>query len=299
MVRDDGVRHASYSTSVSIRNIESMVEIEGNPSKYLQGHNLCGPDDLYSTLKKMVRKIDKAGYKCWLNHWHKYCQLHEVHVTQMVDLGSRQNKADFMNQLCQLSRTRHRSGEIFAGESVYFGSNKSKQYYWRIYDKEKEVVKRDERSILKRADIASAVRAELILKRAELVRLGLDDPRKWTETVLREVFLKYLDRIKIADGNVSAAPVPPLNMTPKDLGIWTRWQARQDLSAGVCRATVMNWRARFKKLYGIDLARPPYLSDVNILDFGWFRMRSQNHWMGYSDIFRQNGSDTKQERKVA
>lgn len=299
MIRDDGHRIASYSTSVSIRNIESLVEIEGNPSKYLQGHNLCGTDDLQSTIKKMVRKIEQQGYRCWLGNWFKYCELHEIHITQMVDMGTRQNKSDFMFHLCQLSRTRHRSGQVFSGESVYFGSNKSKLYYWRIYDKEKEVAKREEKTILTKADVSSAVRAELILKRAELLRLGLTDPRKWTPDVLREVFLRYLDRIKIAEGNVSAAPVPPPGMTPKDLGIWTRWQARHDLSAGVCRATVMNWRARFKRLYGIDLALPPYLSDTNILDFGWFRMKSKNHWMGYSDIFRRNGSGQNTERKVA
>lgn len=291
MTRDLGVTVPSYSTTITIRPVDSLIEIDGNPSKFLQGHNICGTPDLLHTIKKFVSKLDKMGYRCWPKNWLAYTELHEVHINEMIDLGSRQNKTDFLVQLGKLAKTRHKSQRSWDGETVYFGSNKSKYYYWRFYDKEKELPKRGSRTILDHADISSAIRAELVVKRAELLGLGLVDPKKWRPETSREVFMKYIDRIQVAGGNISESPVPPPGMSPKDLGIWYRWQAGQDLSVSVHRNTVLKWRRRFKALYDIDLALPPYQSGSNILDFGWFRMRNRTYWMGYADIFRRRGSE--------
>jgi len=290
MTRDLGVSVPSYSTSITLRPIDSLVEIDGNPSKFLQGHNICGTPDLLHTIKKFVYRLDRMGYRCWPKNWLAYTELHEVHINEMIDMDTRQNKVDFLTQLGRLAKTRHKSQRAWDGESVYFGSNKSKEYYWRIYDKEKELPKRGARTILDAADISSAIRAELVLKRAELLKLGLVDPKKWGPETSREVFMRYIDRIQVASGNVADSPIPPAGMSPKDLGIWYRWQAGQDLSVSVHRNTVLNWRRRFKALYDIDLALPPYQSGSNILDFGWFRVRNRTYWMGYSDIFRRRGS---------
>jgi len=290
MTRDLGVSVPSYDTKITIRPVESLVEIDGNPSKFLQGHNICGTPDLLHTIKKFVYKLDKMGYRCWPKNWLAYTELHEVHINEMIDLDTRQNKVDFLTQLGKLAKTRHKSQHAWDGETVYFGSNHSKYYFWRFYDKEKELPKHGGKSILTYAGVSSAIRAELVVKRAELLKLGLVDPKKWGPETSREVFMRYIDRIQVASGNVADSPIPPAGMSPKDLGIWYRWQAGQDLSVSVHRNTVLNWRRRFKALYDIDLALPPYQSGSNILDFGWFRVRNRTYWMGYSDIFRRRGS---------
>ena len=152
MTRDLGVSVPSYSTSITLRPIDSLVEIDGNPSKFLQGHNICGTPDLLHTIKKFVYRLDRMGYRCWPKNWLAYTELHEVHINEMIDMDTRQNKVDFLTQLGRLAKTRHKSQRAWDGESVYFGSNKSKEYYWRIYDKEKELPKRGARSILDAAD---------------------------------------------------------------------------------------------------------------------------------------------------
>jgi len=57
----------SHEASISVRsygaedqNLASHLLIDGNPSKFLQGHNAFGSDDLISLITDTVKKIAKA-----------------------------------------------------------------------------------------------------------------------------------------------------------------------------------------------------------------------------------------------
>jgi len=305
-----GTQVPSYETSIRIRPIDSQIEISGNPSKFLQGHNLTGKPDVLSTLRCMLRKLSKIlGQRYWPEHPFAYAQIHEIHLSQLVDMETASAKSNFLIQLGLLSSTRHKRQSVFQGETVYLGRSfssagkrgkTSKYYYWRFYDKEKELLSHRQHSILSSTDISACVRAELVLKRAEIVRLGLESPKSWDkgQKMSEEIYLQYLDHIKVATGNALAAPTPPVGMIAKDQGIWMRWYAGHDLRVGTSKASYYRLRTKFLGEYGIDINLPPYLTENNVLDFGWFRLRDRSAWMTYASLWGGRRADHT-IRKVA
>lgn len=304
-----GTQVPSYTTSVRIRPIDSQIEISGNPSKFLQGHNLCGLSSVIHTLRAFLRKLEKIlGKRYWPEHPFAYAQIHEIHLSQLVDMDTAENKSHFLIQLGLLSSTRHKRQSVFQGETVYLGrtfsadgkkGRTSKYYYWRFYDKEKELLSHRSNAILSSTTISACVRAELVLKRAEISRLGLESPKSWDkgQKMSEEIYLQYLDHIKIATGNALAAPSPPPGMTAKDQGVWMRWYAGHDLRIGISKAGYYKVRTKFLGLYGIDINLPPYLTECNVLDFGWFRLRDRSAWMTYASLW--GGGRYQKIRKVA
>lgn len=282
-----GTQIPSFDTSIRVRPIDAEIEVSGNPSKFLQGHNLFGSSDLKSTVKRFLYRIERLlGFKIFPNHSQKYCSIHEIHVSQLVDMDSEQNMRNFLLQLGRLGSTRHKRYSSYEGETVYLGKTKGKGcrasdlYYWRFYDKKKELLSHKKSRILNHWNIGSHLRAELVLKRKHLYILGLTTVQNWTEEKMDQIFLDHLDRIKVATCNVvGEQALPPVGMRSKDMPLWYLWFSGNDLRTHYTKTTFYRLRANFLLLYGIDLGKPPYISGENILDFGWHRLRSKNHWM--------------------
>ena len=278
----------SFDTSVRVRPVDACIEVSGNPSKWLQGHNLFGSDDVPGTIRRWLKRIEQhpaIGQRLFPLHPLVYADIHEIHLAQMVDMDSPKNKTDFLNQLGLLSKTRHKSQFFYSGETVYFGkggdktSKTSRLYFWRFYDKLAEMKRHKQKQVCENWNIENHVRAEVVLKSMYLKQLGLNRPKSWTSETVSNLYLEMLTKINLAEGNIMDTFAPPPGMNEKDKRIWYQWVAGERLVSSMTRPTFYRVRRHMLDEHGIDISLPPYRSGNNLLSFGWAKLCSQNDWM--------------------
>lgn len=288
---DLGHKVPSFDTSCRVRPVGAMIEISGNPSKWLQGHNLFGSDDVKRTTIKFMTEIEqKLGKRIFPENPLVYAQLHEIHLAQMVDLESEKNKSDFLMQLGNVAKTRHKKQFQYSGQTVYFGkgiekgSKNSRLYFWRIYDKYKEIQAHKQKYLLDNWEIRNHVRAEVVLKRMWLMANNMEYVKTWNPSLVEKIYMEMLGKINVAEGNLMETLIPPPGMTTDDKKIWYPWVAGEDIRVLFPRRTFYNHRKRLMERYNVDINLPPYKTDNNILSFGWAKLRDQMAWMQKSNL---------------
>lgn len=291
-----GLQVPSHDTSMRIRPVDSYVEVSGNPSKWLQGHNLFGSDDVAGTIKKLLPALEShplVNQRVFPLNPLPYVDIHEIHLAQMVDMESPKNKTDFLQQLGLLAKTRHKSQFYYSGQTVYFGkgaggdtgkqAKTSRRYFWRFYDKFSEIKAHKQKYLLDNWNIENHLRAEVVLKSMYLKELGLNRVKSWNPLVIQTMYLNMLGKIQIAEGNLMDTFIPPPGMEPADKGLWYSWIAGENMPTQFPRATFYRHRRHMLDTYGIDLSLPPYKTDNNLLSFGWAKLRDQTEWMTKSN----------------
>lgn len=290
-----GKQVPSFDTSVRVRPVDAHVEVSGNPSKFLQGHNLFGPDDVKRTAVKFLREIEsKLGMRLFPQNILPYANLHEIHLAQMVDMESPKNKTEFLRQLGYLAKTRHKSQFFYEGETVYFGktmsgkkSKESRHYFWRFYDKYSEINKRKTKHLLQNWEIQNHLRAEVVIKSHYLRLKELHWLSRWNNQTIPNLYKEMLEKISLSEGNIMDAITPPVGMDPKHKRcIWYPWMAGESLQSMMSKPTFYRWRALFLELYEIDIAKPPYKTGDNLLSFGWAKLRNETDWMQKSNLHK-------------
>src|SRR5690606_6411735 len=87
--------HGSYESSLSIKSLDpETILIDGNPAKWLQGHNIFGSDDLIGLVNAVMHKLipllklapSEYDLDCWSRGIY---QLKRVDCTAMWDLPRR------------------------------------------------------------------------------------------------------------------------------------------------------------------------------------------------------------------
>lgn len=283
-----GKQVPSFDTSVRIRPVDAHIEVSGNPSKFLQGHNLFGSDDIPKTTVKFLRTIEeKMEMRLFPAHILPNATLHEIHLAQMVDMESPKNKTEFLRQLGHLAKTRHKAQSYFDGETVYFGkgmgkgSGESRLYFWRFYDKYLEAKKRKtSKAVLDNWDVTNHLRAEVVIKSMYLRQYDLHHVNKWKPETVPFLYKEMLNKIKLSTGNIMETITAPVGMDPRHKrSIWYPWVAGETLQASMTRPTFYRWKSLFLERYGIDISRPPYKTEDNLLSFGWAKLMAENEWM--------------------
>lgn len=206
----------SYDASFTIRTVEvdaegntSVVELSGNPVKFLQGHNLFGSSDLlnivYEAVLSIASIIDAPQPKNVLERLQRgNYTLSRIDINRMFILGNRAEVLAYLYNLSLNSRTREQ-GAMTKGSTVYFNKS-SKRWTIKAYCKAQEVeLRRNQKqgTIVLPLDLKEWVepmlRVELTLKSNELREHNLHNASNWVTIEESEIFSGYLERIKMAN----------------------------------------------------------------------------------------------------
>jgi II/X family phage/plasmid replication protein len=258
----------SYSTRLQVRGREdNALEISGNPSKWLQGHNVFGSDALIPLMARTLREVvavlgvePSAGD---LADWDAGAYtLSRVDVAGSIRLDSDDTVRKVLLLMGQTARTKWQSAVVRSG-TLYFGQG-SRRVSVKFYAKGEEVrstkkghglcakLSLDVRQRL--VDFAGGLlRSELTLRGMELKDRGLHRASRWTADVavgqLRErmAIVELNDTAVLADDVVEGLP-------GKLVAVYDAWKAGRDVQKLYSRPTFYRYRAALLR-FGVDIAR--------------------------------------------
>lgn len=186
----------SHETAVTVRSApwvgDGFIEVSGNITKFFQGHNLFGTDDLSGLVLEFMVWLSlqrpdlvqplETDLAAWRAGDYR---LHRVDVTASFVLPSRGDVLAWLRAAEQTAYLKHRGrGQLYSNGTLYFGKG-SRRWSLKIYAKGPEVeanakyqpVLEDLPYLKAWAD--NVLRAELTLRGLELKGLGLETGTAW------------------------------------------------------------------------------------------------------------------------
>lgn len=257
------VVEGSWSTNITISGGGGFIDISGNPSKFLQGHNVFGSADpkrlVVLTMDKLCSLLGVEPTASDRLAWQKGAyEFHRLDITGMIDLGTNQRVRKALDVLGQTSRTKHQAPVVRSGTVIY--GQRDRRQKLVLYNKGEEFKKHPSSAKLApQWHQALAIAAEGKL-RAEL-RLGSkwfhENPeyrpgRFWTADFAADLLDDRLADVEVSD-TMRLADDVVLSLPPKLVPIYDAWRAGRDLQALYSRRTFYRYRRQLLDLAGIDI----------------------------------------------
>ena len=267
----------SYSSKFTIKSQGTKDEsgraeeifIDGNPSKFLQGHNVFGGCDLKGLLLGVFRflytqelvEFDIIDAVASIDAGH----IKRIDITDSIEF---QNKVQVRSYIKQLSQTSHtRTGRPMQKNWTLMYNTGAKRWTLKVYSKGDEIRKKtlseahpDREFLVNEAN--RLCRVELQIRSLELKRIGLDRVYNHTYEKILETYQRYVGLIKMST---------KIQLTSNELQTLSRvhrqtyfaWKEGIDVAGEMTRPTFYRHRAAINDL-GVDISIPytPTTADV-------------------------------------
>jgi len=243
------------------------LEILGNPSKFLQGHNVFGPPvrSLEPVMKEVIRRfpaeIRPQDVDSPLSP-----AIHKtrVDITTMIAFPSHNAVHEWLRFAEHSTRSRHGRAQV-SGDTVYWGLG-SRRWKMKGYCKFCELGEHLPSDFEKRAELKEfaegQLRIELELHTSELKNRG---------TLTEALIWEYFGKIGVSTMKKGKGVQPNL---PKAVELtFMKWQAGVDVRYIMSRPTFYRHRGIILKETGLDISLPYRKEDtetVNI-DMEWLK----------------------------
>lgn len=268
----------SWESSVHVRSDREGTHwlwIDGNPAKFLQGHNLFGSDDLPSLLSIFSGAVvERLGLPWDPEDAHQVGKgsLARVDVTGMYQVGNTAQVRSFLQAADQGATLSHRGrGQLTREGTLYWGKH-SKRWALKMYCKADELQAHglpetllfpEELDDLK-AFAEGKLRVEVVLRTLELKRLGLDTVGAWEPGTAERLFSEKLSGLHLP-GAYRVAGEDVEQLAPRLRAAYLVWAQGEDLRAVYPRRSFYRYRAELLK-HGIDIAvRAPSPERSNVV----------------------------------
>ena len=255
----------SYSTKIQIQSVtDTQIYISGNPTKFLQGHNLFGSNDLVSIMSKFfdeLLKKEELGL-CpdpfqYANIKDGHYELSRVDVNETWHLNNQKDVMAWIRSVGETAYLKHRGAGQFSGDTAYFGKN-SRRWALKCYSKGLEIQKKDRR-LAPELDIPEmreyahkALRIEGVTRQLELKRRQLHVASNWDIDTAEELLLEYISKLEMSDVYMLKDDV--LDSLPPRLRLtYQAWLNGDDLKSVLPRPTFYRYRKQILE-YGIDIS---------------------------------------------
>lgn len=258
----------SHESSVQVRSVggdglgfATGLSFSGNPSKFLQGHNVFGSDDLvslmYDTFRAICRslKLTPSLQELRLVKRGHY-PLTMVDINYSYELPTRSDVAAWIRAAEYKSKTRHGRPQMKGG-TLYWGKN-SQRWAIKVYSKGEEIEAPKHRlpeslsatPVKQWAD--NKLRLELRLKKKQLAQHGITCANELTAETAKRLHSEYVRKIEMNE-QVAMTTEKRLQLPQRLQSTYVLWQTGQDLRSTLPRATYYRHRKDLLE-YGIDIA---------------------------------------------
>lgn len=264
----------SHESNIVIRSDHSKgrcsgIKLDGNPVKFLQGHNVWGSCDLEGLIADVLARVlpqvaPELNIKPELYRvYASLARLTRIDLNEMWHLGNANRVQAWLRAAADASILKHRGRGQFSGDTLYWGKG-SKRWLMKAYSKGLELrahkfkdPQPDNPNLLKSVtDFADGLlRIELQLRALELEKLGLSMVSDWQEDTFQTVYTSYLSRLEFSE-NMMVANTPPdfEKLPPRLRGPVQLWYAGHDLKTLYPRATWYRYRSEILKAISLDIA---------------------------------------------
>ena len=256
-----------------------ILEISGNPTKWLQGHNLFGgfaaPGPLVEALMCRLCELlpglqpTAHNYRQWVDG---RVELLRVDLTWMLQLDSRASVRAWIRAAERSAYLKHRGrGSLTKNGTLYYGKH-SRRWALKFYSKgdeleagkdhglSEELERRDD--LLLYAD--RALRCEAVLRGMELRRRNLRWGFDWSDTTGAEILNGIVQGLNMSD-QVTLPTTALENLPPRLRAFYEAWVNGVDLRGILPKNTFYRYRRQLLPL-GVDLAiRQPHEDRSNVV----------------------------------
>lgn len=245
----------------------NILEISGNPTKWLQGHNLFGgflqPGPLAELMMYRLVELlpglqptdmDRRRWRSGL------FDLLRVDVNRMLKLDSRASVRAWLRAAEQSAYMKHRGrGTLTKNGTLYFGQH-SRRWSAKFYSKGDELEAGKGHDLPKHIEspgqllawATDKLRYEVVLRSMELKDKGLRLASDWSDTTGAELLNGIAKGITMSD--LKALPTTAIQSLPtRLLAVYHLWQEGHDLRAMYPKNTFYRYRRQLLP-YSVDIA---------------------------------------------
>lgn len=241
------------------------VILDGNPAKFLQGHNLWGTDNLLGLVSETVSRLSEPlGLPILAHDWDlilagRY-KLARIDSTAMLDLGNNASVESFLYSLERTGHMRFKGQSIATKGTVYFGKH-SRRESLKFYNKQTELgikghqLPKELGHDLARLQswVVGKLRAEHTARSMFLKDSGLDLASAWGENTSLEVLTAALAKLNMSE-NHTLTPAALEGLKPRLIAVYHLWLEGHDLRVMYPRKTFYRYRKQLQESCGIDIA---------------------------------------------
>ena len=257
----------SHDASITIRShTDGMVEISGNPAKFLQGHNVFGTNDLKYLVAKMIDKLcmmDKLELKPtdveYENIQQGIYHLSRVDVNEHFAFPSAQVARAWLRAAGNSANMKFRGAGLFKEGTLYF---KGKRYIPKIYFKYDEINSKDKShrlpdELLQIPELIEyaekSLRFEIKILSTQLNEWMLHLGCNWTSDIATMLINdQFISKLQLSANMAVDSEV--LQSLPKNLRLtYTAWANGEDLRQVLSRPTFYRYRTKLLE-HGVDIS---------------------------------------------
>lgn len=268
----------SYEADVHVSScpVTGRLVIDGNPTKFFQGHNVFGTDDIHGLARAILDTVSSGLQFDLGDVTDDDIELSRVDINRSFDCSSLANARAAVRALADNATMRHRGrGQLGREGTAYWGKH-SRRDALKAYAKGHEILdnpihkdhpQRDE--LISHAQ--QLLRIELVLRSMGLKQRGLSHLASWDDDTVDMLFTAAMGKLTVPD-NIDLAPAILDTLTPRLRLAYMAWQRGDDLRATLPRKTFYRYRKELLG-HGIDLlslrpaeARRSTLQLVNVIN---------------------------------
>jgi II/X family phage/plasmid replication protein len=250
-----------YVFGVATDGQATHIEIVGNPSKFLQGHNVFGSDDLSSLVAGMCGKVlDSLGLHATVEELSKVRRgqfyINWIDINYSYQLSSQADVQAWIKAAEYKSRTRSGRPNL-QGSTLYFQKN-SRRWAVKFYSKALELLAGKAHSLptqLLKSGIKefaeNLLRCEVRLLGKELRSLEITYGYDLTPEKIRELYEKYMSKVSLS-GQVRIQDDIAQNLKPRLLATYTMWCDGHNLCNIIPKSKFYRDRKELME-YGVDI----------------------------------------------
>lgn len=263
----------SYEASIHIRSVSrTELEVQGNPAKFLQGHNLYGPSNLSQLLWDALSvALPRSPAECTLadvgvpSPAFLEGVVTRVDLTHMFELASEADVTAWLRTAELVAHIGRRGKGVMHGNTLVMGSASGKSFTrWQIvlYGKGSEVRARPLPSPMMQHPsvltwVARNLRVEVRFGRLELEKLGLRQLSSWCGLVESDCDDLWRSKVDQLEFNLCEREVDTSSLPRQLRTTYVAWTTGADVRNLLSQATFYRYRAKLLKLAGVDIAVAP------------------------------------------
>ena len=249
----------------SLSRIEATwrVYISGNPTKFLQGHNVYGHADMIGVIRDFIRIVlDKLGLDVFtINRIMKDpIQVTRIDVTQGYLMDSNKDVTEWLRSCSQFMTGKNQ--KVDTGATLYVGKH-SRRVSIKVYNKAVEMLAHKKTFNLsdeifdKLHCVASRLlRFEVTLRGMKLRDLGLDFLGKATNEMYERDYHRAIEKMNLPE-NLELIKNDVHALPPQYSGVYHAWLSGIDIKETMSRTSYYRYRKFFLEKFNLDLSMPP------------------------------------------
>lgn len=290
LTASDHDERPSWSSSIRVTPGENM-RISGNPAKFIQGHNVDGPEDPGELLAELLEHIGEAlGKPLKLPNGLEGVTVSRLDLTHTFRTPEGVNAYAATTHLAQHAMVDRKGRGIAKGHSLSFGKATG-QTQIVIYDKGKELKAHlpagDVReALLALPDLDRLLRVELRIRRKYMHTHGLQALSAWNNGTLEEAWERAMGALKISD--LQTVEIAEEDKRGRLFLIMQAWMNGR--LPPMTRSVMFRNRSAIRKLYGVDILTAPPEKEPTAQVISWIDALATHNRVKLNPIPRTSGS---------